>query len=864
MADAQIKITADTSQAERALGGLSATLRTLGTIAFGGGITKQLYDMTVAAQEMTNKLIFATGSVDGANKTLNLLGKTAQATGSNLGGTVDLFQKLAQSSTFAGSSNESLAKITENFNKTLQISGASGAGAAAALYQFAQAMQKGSLNGDEFRTIMETNGYLMKVLEKQTGLTRTELISMASDGRLSAELIGTALLDTTMITEDYGKTIRTIPQAFENLNTSVTIAVKSLDDFLGISSGIVKVLDLAANNIGILLGGIAGLTIAVGALLVPLIPAATAMAVLTGGAAVLGATALGGLLGYAAQQAGLLGDNAKAAGKAIEDQKKSQDDVNKKLKEGLVVTHQRVQQAIDLDKSLRQTIDQLKAQNIIEEKQTGIKSIGLEVEKAVAKEREKYNKTGEKILPQLEKEFAVETAKKLRIEESLMTKKRILDLESAIFVEGTKDAGQRQVLNQLEQYRLSVSKETYNTNKDQVKSLIEQGIKTKELQTYIDAVLSSQIDITNLSIKDLDTREQQSAVDRERLRLGSLFTAEMEAQVKANIQNSQILQQMLATEEQRNLLAGAATNQTKTQQIQTATNVIAAADPRLAMAQDYATKKKAIDAAILAEEQLMNDGLANNYAKMIEAKRALDIEYLNAKELADIEYANRDLLRQQSHTDAMIALKQKIFEAEKMGQLQSQQNSIFGYQTQKQMATEAANFEMKSQTEKNAFALDQAAQMFSSLGQQNKKAFEASKALNIANAIMNTYAGATKAMATYPWPYSLIAAAAAVAAGMAQVSAIRSQQYSGRALGGPVMGNQPYLVGENGPEIFTPNTTGSITRNQDIGGGGTTNVNFTIWANDTAGFDELLTERRGLITQIIRDAQLDRGVKGAY
>jgi SLT domain-containing protein len=150
-----------------------------------------------------------------------------------------------------------------------------------------------------------------------------------------------------------------------------------------------------------------------------------------------------------------------------------------------------------------------------------------------------------------------------------------------------------------------------------------------------------------------------------------------------------------------------------------------------------------------------------------------------------------------------------------------------------------------------------------SLGASNKKAFEAAKAFNIANAIMNTYMGATKAIATYPFPISLIAAAAVVAAGMAQVSAIRSQQYSGRALGGPVMGNQPYLVGENGPELFTPNSTGSITRNGDLQSGGNTVVNFNITANDTQGFDELLSARRGLITQIIRDAQLERGVRGA-
>jgi hypothetical protein len=178
---------------------------------------------------------------------------------------------------------------------------------------------------------------------------------------------------------------------------------------------------------------------------------------------------------------------------------------------------------------------------------------------------------------------------------------------------------------------------------------------------------------------------------------------------------------------------------------------------------------------------------------------------------------------------------------------------------QRAIVDERIKFEKKSELEKAQFAVEQGANVFSALGAQNKKAFEAAKALNIANAIMNTYAGATKALATYPFPFGLIAAAGAVAAGMAQVAQIRSQSYSGRALGGPVMGGQTYLVGESGPELFTPQGTGSITRNGDLQGGGVTNVNFTIVANDTTGFDQLLASRKGVIQQIISDAMLEKG-----
>jgi hypothetical protein len=231
-----------------------------------------------------------------------------------------------------------------------------------------------------------------------------------------------------------------------------------------------------------------------------------------------------------------------------------------------------------------------------------------------------------------------------------------------------------------------------------------------------------------------------------------------------------------------------------------------------------------------------------------------DLDLARTKELEELKWQAT-----QSRIQKQLAAEQGLLTS-KLSMADQEALKVAGQnERQKAIVAERISFEKKSDMEKTAFALDQAATIFNSLGAQNKKAFEAAKAFNIANAVMNTYMGATKALATYPPPFNFIAAAAVVAAGLAQVASIRSQQYSGRQLGGPVMGGTPYIVGENGPELFTPNTTGSITRNGDLGGGGTTNVNFTIVANDTADFDQLLTSRRGLITQIISDAQLERG-----
>ena len=81
-----------------------------------------------------------------------------------------------------------------------------------------------------------------------------------------------------------------------------------------------------------------------------------------------------------------------------------------------------------------------------------------------------------------------------------------------------------------------------------------------------------------------------------------------------------------------------------------------------------------------------------------------------------------------------------------------------------------------------------------------------------------------------------------------------------KASGGAVAKGQPTLVGEQGAEMFIPNSTGQITQNaRGTGNGGATTVNFNINTVDASGFEELLVRSRGTITQLINSAVNERG-----
>ena len=52
----------------------------------------------------------------------------------------------------------------------------------------------------------------------------------------------------------------------------------------------------------------------------------------------------------------------------------------------------------------------------------------------------------------------------------------------------------------------------------------------------------------------------------------------------------------------------------------------------------------------------------------------------------------------------------------------------------------------------------------------------------------------------------------------AALAQLTDAQIFGRAEGGPVIAGRSYVVGEVGPELFTPSTSGNITPNSAMGG----------------------------------------------
>jgi hypothetical protein len=99
-----------------------------------------------------------------------------------------------------------------------------------------------------------------------------------------------------------------------------------------------------------------------------------------------------------------------------------------------------------------------------------------------------------------------------------------------------------------------------------------------------------------------------------------------------------------------------------------------------------------------------------------------------------------------------------------------------------------------------------------------------------------------------PFGLGIPLAIGAVAALYASYSKAKSKAPKGKAMGGPVQGMNPYMVGEKGPELFIPATGGNIIPNNRMAGGTADRV-YGDTSKQDAKFDTMI----GLLQQANTD-----------
>lgn len=268
-AAAGLKQTQSAQAVRASLSGVGDTLRSIQNIALtavgGTFLTSMARDVGAVADQFNSlraRISLVTGDGPALEAAFEAVRQIALSTGSALETTADLFTRVYRAGREVGLSQQQALQLTETINKAIQVSGGSAQAADAAITQLIQGLQGGVLRGEEFNSVMEQAPRLAKALADGLGVTTGELRKMAQEGRLTSEVVLTALQGQAQaVADEFSKLPPTIGRALQNLNTNWTTYIGNVDQATGASQAAAA----AINAVGENLDEIAGLATRAGA-----------------------------------------------------------------------------------------------------------------------------------------------------------------------------------------------------------------------------------------------------------------------------------------------------------------------------------------------------------------------------------------------------------------------------------------------------------------------------------------------------------------------------------------------------------------------------------------------------------------------
>ncbi len=215
----------------------------------GALVVREVIAAANTYQELQNKLRLVTDGTENLADITEELFTVAQSTRSSFESTVDLYSRVARSTTELGVSQRDLLQFTEAVSQAIQISGATAQEASSGVVQFGQALASGRLSGDELRSVLEQLPSLARELAAGLGVTIGEIRKLGQSGALTAEAVFAAVQSRIpQIAEQFAKITPTLAQSFTVLQNSALGFIGSLDEMTGAGDALAEfIIDLAAD-----------------------------------------------------------------------------------------------------------------------------------------------------------------------------------------------------------------------------------------------------------------------------------------------------------------------------------------------------------------------------------------------------------------------------------------------------------------------------------------------------------------------------------------------------------------------------------------------------------------------------------------
>lgn len=201
-----------------------------GTIALGMAIIHLGDEYT----ELTNRVArFA----DGQHSADDIVSDNLKAAGevhASLSSTVDLYGKVAEGAQAMNLTEAETINMTKNIAEASQLAGKGMDGAGEAAQRLAYMMESGAVTTRDLRSLFREFPAIADAFTAATGKSRTELMAMATDGRINITQLMGSLTQAGTISGQFASQNETVAAAFGHVKDEVSMTVGKLVDQSGV------------------------------------------------------------------------------------------------------------------------------------------------------------------------------------------------------------------------------------------------------------------------------------------------------------------------------------------------------------------------------------------------------------------------------------------------------------------------------------------------------------------------------------------------------------------------------------------------------------------------------------------------------
>lgn len=221
---------------------LLGTIRNLAGTFLGMQSVRWLVNTSDQLTSINARLRLMTGSAEAAAAAQE---EIYQAAMRSRGAYADMADFVSQLGTVAGNAftgTDELVAFAEQIQKQMAISGASGASAQAALVQLTQGLASGTLRGEELNSVLEQTPMIAQTIAEYMGVTTGEMRELASEGKVTAEVVKNAMLGAA---EETNAQFEQMPMTWAQVWTMFqNVAIQALNPVLDAISWLANNIDL--------------------------------------------------------------------------------------------------------------------------------------------------------------------------------------------------------------------------------------------------------------------------------------------------------------------------------------------------------------------------------------------------------------------------------------------------------------------------------------------------------------------------------------------------------------------------------------------------------------------------------------------